>query len=99
MKSFYVHVQNILSFNEMISQIFNEQSSIGIRRKKGSFFVKNNQIGFLDLDLNVDNRKLIFLYLPFWSNYRQCLNSYIHLALNVFLKFWVLNLKKDSDLV
>lgn len=60
MKSFYFHVQNILSFNEMVSQIFNEQSSIGIRRKKGSFFVKNNQIGFLDLDLNVDNRELIF---------------------------------------
>jgi [protein-PII] uridylyltransferase len=60
MKSFYSHVQNILSFNEMVSQIFTEQSSIGIKRKKGSFFVKNNQIGFLDLDLNTDNRGLIF---------------------------------------
>ena len=60
MKSFYSHVQNILSFNEMVSQIFTEQSSIGIKRKKGSFFIKNNQIGFLDLDLNTDNRGLIF---------------------------------------
>lgn len=69
MKSFYFHVQNISSFNEMVSQRFIEQGLIGLKRKKGAFYLKNNQIGLLELELTSKNRELIFdIFIELGSN-------------------------------
>ena len=59
MQKFFYQVQTITSFKQLVEQVYAESRIIGIKKKKGNFFYKGNQIGILET--NIKNNKEILL--------------------------------------
>ena len=68
MQKFFFQVQTITSFNQLVEQVFAESRIIGIKKKKGNFFYKGNQIGILETDIKNNREILLDIFIELGKN-------------------------------
>ena len=68
MQKFFFQVQTITSFNQLVEQVYAESRIIGIKKKKGNFFYKGNQIGILETDIKNNREILLDIFIELGKN-------------------------------
>ena len=68
MQKFFFQVQTITSFNQLVEQVYAESRIIGIKKKKGNFFYKGNQIGILETDIKNNKEILLDIFIELGKN-------------------------------
>ena len=68
MQKFFFQVQTITSFNQLVEQVYAESRVIGIKKKKGNFFYKGNQIGILETDIKNNREILLDIFIELGKN-------------------------------
>ena len=68
MQKFFFQVQTITSFNQLVEQVFAESRIIGIKKRKGNFFYKGNQIGILETDIKNNKEILLDIFIELGKN-------------------------------
>jgi [protein-PII] uridylyltransferase len=68
MQNFFFQVQTITSFNQLVEQVYAESRIIGIKKKKGNFFYKGNQIGILETDIKNNREILLDIFIELGKN-------------------------------
>lgn len=68
MQKFFFQVQTITSFNQLVEQVYAESRIIGIKKKKGNFFYKGNQIGILETNIKNNREILLDIFIELGKN-------------------------------
>ena len=68
MQDFFSHAQTISNFNELVLQVYEEEGVFALKKKRGNFFIKKNQIGILNRNLGKNKGILFDIFIELGKN-------------------------------